>query len=78
MSMQIGQEIGTRIIQKSQEEPKNAYSRTDCVVTYADCLIIWFSKMQTLIALSTTEAKLIVLHSSTQIHSFHELIEGTD
>jgi len=39
-------------------------SRTGYIITYAGCPIIWSSKMQTLIALSTTEAEYIALSSA--------------
>ncbi len=35
--------------------PSNLMSRTGFVIKYADCLIYWKSKLQTEIALSTTE-----------------------
>ena len=34
------------------------------MIMYADCLIIWASKMETLVSLSTTEAEYIALSSS--------------
>ena len=36
------------------DDPTNAMSRTRYVITYAGCPIVWVSKMQSLIALSTT------------------------
>ena len=43
-----------------------ALSDTAYLITYANCPIMWASKMQSLVALSTTEAKLIAL--STTLH----------
>ena len=41
-----------------------ALSRTGYVLTYANCPIMWGSKMQSLVALSTTEAELIALSTA--------------
>ena len=41
---------------RSSHDPLSAHSRTGYVITYAGCPIIWASKMQSLIALSTTES----------------------
>jgi hypothetical protein len=38
------------------EEPSSVYSKTGYVIMYAGCPIIWVSKLQTEVALSTTEA----------------------
>jgi hypothetical protein len=43
------------------EEPSSVYSRTGFVIMYAGCPIVWVSKLQTEVALSTTEAKYIAL-----------------
>ena len=40
-------------------------SRTGFAIMYAGCPIIWQSKMQTITALSTTEAELIALSTGT-------------
>ena len=39
------------------EDPSTAKSRTGYVITYANCPIIWGSKLQTCVALSTMEAE---------------------
>lgn len=44
----------------------SALSRTGCAIKIANCLIIWVSKMQTEVALSTTEAEHITLLQSTR------------
>ena len=41
------------------DDPDTARSRTGYVIFYAGCPIVWKSKMQTTIALSTTEAELL-------------------
>jgi hypothetical protein len=43
------------------EEPSSVYSLTGYVVLYAGCPIIWVSKLQTEVALRTTEAEYIAL-----------------
>jgi len=45
----------------AQDDPSTAKSRTGYVVTYAGCPIVWASKLQTDIALSTTETEYIAL-----------------
>lgn len=49
---------------KSGNDPLSAHSRTGFVIMYAGCPIVWASKMQTLIALSTTEAEYIALSTA--------------
>ena len=44
--------------------PAGALSRTGYLITYANCPIVWGSKMQTLVALSTTEAEIIALSTA--------------
>ena len=48
---------------RSSHDPLSAHSRTGYVITYAGCPIIWSSKMQYLISLSTTEVDYIPLSS---------------
>jgi hypothetical protein len=43
------------------EEPSSVYSRTGYVIMFAGCPIVWVSKLQTEVALSTTEAEYIAL-----------------
>jgi hypothetical protein len=43
------------------DDPSTAYSRTGYVITYGGCPIVWQSKMQTEIALSTTESEYMSL-----------------
>jgi hypothetical protein len=49
---------------RSSNDPMSAHSRTGYVIMYAGCPIIWASKMQPLIVLSTTEAEYIALSTS--------------
>ena len=41
-----------------------ALSQTGYIITYAYCPIMWGSKMQSLVALSTTEAELIAMSTA--------------
>lgn len=52
--------------EQSSCDPLSAKSRTGYVIMYAGCPIVWASKMQSLVALSTTEAEYIAL--STALH----------
>jgi hypothetical protein len=45
----------------AHKDPSTAKSRSGYVILFADCPIIWSSKLQTQIALSTTEAEYIAL-----------------
>jgi hypothetical protein len=47
-------------------DPKSVHSRSGYVITYASCPILWSSKLQTEIALSTTEAEYLTLSQSLQ------------
>ena len=49
---------------RSCTDPMSAKSRTGYIILYAGCPIVWASKMQTLVALSTTEAEYIAMSSS--------------
>ena len=49
---------------RSSADPLSARSRSGYVIMYAGCPIVWASKMQSLVALSTTEAEYIALSSS--------------
>eukprot|EP00957_Ditylum_brightwellii_P143807 10958083-Ditylum_brightwellii.AAC.1 len=41
-----------------------AKSRTGYVITYTNCLIIWASKMQTIVSLSSTESEYVALSTA--------------
>ena len=44
----------------------NCLSQTGMIIKFANCPIIWFSKLQTTIALSTTEAKNMALSAAVR------------
>eukprot|EP00957_Ditylum_brightwellii_P120528 9195692-Ditylum_brightwellii.AAC.1 len=46
---------------ENSEEPTSALSRTGYIIKYAKCLIVWTSKLQTEITLSTIEAEYVAL-----------------
>ena len=46
--------------------PENVFSRTGYIIFIHDCPVIWSSKLQTEIALSTVEAEYIALSQSTR------------
>ena len=60
----------------SAGDPLSCHSRTGFVMSYAGCPILWKSKVQSLIALSTTEAEYIA-HSSVlrEVISLIQLLE---
>ena len=64
--------------QHSSLDPLSCHSRTGFMISYAGCPILWKSKVQSLIALSTTEAEYIALSSAlreviTIIHLLDDL-----
>ena len=54
-----------------------AFSRMGYLITFANCPIVWGSKMQSLMALSTTEAELIAMSTALRevIHIQSLLLE---
>ncbi|MDA3833359.1 MAG: reverse transcriptase domain-containing protein [Spirochaetales bacterium] len=48
------------------KNPRDCLSRTGFVIKYAGCPIVWSSKLQTTIALSTTEAEYMALSTATR------------
>ena len=48
----------------AMEDPSTAKSRTGYVILYANCPIVWASKLQTETALSTTESEYMSLSSA--------------
>ena len=48
----------------AENDPTTARSRSSYVITYSNCPLLWASKMQTEIALSSTEAEYIALSQS--------------
>ncbi len=60
----------------AQTNPESVLSRTGFVIMYAGCPIYWKSKLQTEIALSTTEAEYIALsHSMRKVLPFLNLLK---
>jgi hypothetical protein len=58
------------------EDPENILSRTGYIIYYGGCPIHWQSKLQTEIALSTTEAEYIALaHSMRDVIPLMNLLE---
>ena len=49
---------------KDPDNPRDYLSRTGYVVKYAGCPIVWTSKLQSLIAMSTTEAEYLALSAA--------------
>ena len=49
---------------KTSHDPSSCHSRTGFVISYAGCPLLWKSRSQSLIALSTTEAEYITLSSA--------------
>ena len=74
--MLTGQEIGSSITPMRT----GALSWTGYLITYANCPIMWGSKMQVLVALSTSEAEFIawstalqeVIHLQNLLKELHE------
>ena len=61
--------------QKTCEDPTSVKSRTGCVIKYAGCPINWFSRLQTEIALSTTEAEYMTLSlAAREVLPLRELV----
>jgi histone deacetylase 1/2 len=52
--------------QSAMDDPSTARSRTGYVINFANCPLIWASKLQTEIALSTTEAEYIALSTASR------------
>jgi hypothetical protein len=50
----------------TSEDPSSVKSRTGYIITFASCPVLWCSKMQTEVALSTTGAEYIALSQSTR------------
>lgn len=47
-----------------ETDPDTARSRTGYVITYAGCPLVWTSKLQTIVSLSTTEAEYVALSTA--------------
>ena len=55
-----------RSVFTSSEDPNSVKSRTGCVLKYGWMPITWFSRLQTEIVLSTTEAEYIALSAAAR------------
>ena len=53
-------------LQNDADNPQNLMSRTGFVIMYAGCPILWSSKLQSKISLSTTEAEYIALSQAVR------------
>ena len=57
-------------------DPDNVLSRTGCVIFYAGCHLVWASRMQTKIVLSTAELKYITMSMAMrEVLSLMQLME---
>ncbi len=52
------------LIKNQPANPRDSLSRTGFIVKYVGCPIVWSSKQQTTVALSTTEAECMALSSA--------------
>jgi hypothetical protein len=50
----------------TSEDPSSVKSRTGYIIIFASCPVLWTSKLQTEVALSTTEAEYIALSRSAR------------
>jgi hypothetical protein len=58
------------------DDASTCYSHTGYIIWYAGCHLIWASKMQTVIALSTTEAECVALSAALRdITLFMQLLK---
>ena len=58
---------GNWVKEDAMEDPSTAKSRTGYVISYAGCPVIWSSKLQTEVVLSTTESEYVGLSESLRI-----------
>ena len=52
--------------EQAMYDPNTARSRTGFVITYAGCPLVWASRLQTEVCLSSTESELVALSSATR------------
>ena len=57
----VDSDSANRWAQEDDDNTENIISCTGYVITYVGCTLLWCSKLQTTIALSTTESKYIAL-----------------
>jgi hypothetical protein len=58
---------GNWVKEDAMEDPSTAKSRTGYVISYGGCPIIWASKLQTKVVLSSTESKYVGLSESLRV-----------
>ncbi len=58
---------GNWVKEDAMDDPSTAKSRTGYVISYAGCPVIWASKLQTEVVLSTTESEYVGLSESLRI-----------
>jgi hypothetical protein len=58
---------GNWVKEDAMEDPSTAKSRTGYVISYGGCPIIWASKLQTEVVLSSTESKYVELLESLHV-----------
>ncbi len=71
-------QLTTTVMQTLQtsEYPSSVKSRSSYIITFSGCPLLWFSKLQSEISLSTAEAKYISLSTSLRelipMHTIHQ------
>jgi hypothetical protein len=65
---------GNWTTEDAETDMDTAHSRTGYIITYTNCPVIWASKLQTRVALSTTEAEYMAL--STALREVIPLTDG--
>ena len=58
---------GNWVKEDAMNDPSTAKSRTGYIISYAGCPIVWASKLQTEVVLSTTESEYVGLSESLRI-----------
>ena len=66
---------GNRNRRYAMTDPATVKSRSGWIISYANCPIIWASKLQTQVALSTTEAEYITIALSQSLQDTIPLLE---
>ena len=61
---------------ENDQDPISVKSRTGFIITFMNCPLLWISKLQTQIALSTMEAEYIALsHSMRELIAIREILK---
>jgi hypothetical protein len=61
LDMYVDADFAGAYAKEHADEPASVFSRTGSLITYAGCPLLWLSKLQTEITLSSTKAKYIAL-----------------